>query len=151
MAEGGERVVVLVDEAHRLSGKVLEGLRLLSNLDTEKNKLMCLLLVGQPELEQKLSARAFRPLRQRISVRYKLQPFGYRETRDYISHRIQKVQKTEGLRFRIGVPWLIYMLSGGVPRRINQLCDRAMLGAFANENPVIGHFLVWKAAKEFLK
>jgi general secretion pathway protein A len=151
LAEGGERVVVLVDEAHRLSGKVLEGLRLLSNLDTEKDKLMCLLLVGQPELEQKLAARAFRPLRQRISVRYRLQPFGYRETRDYIYHRIQKVQKADCLRFQAGVPWLIYWMSGGVPRRINQICDRALLGAFAKENPVIGHLLVWKAAQEFLK
>ena len=112
---------------------------------------MCLLLVGQPELEQKLAARAFRPLRQRISVRYQLQPFGYRETRDYICHRIQKVQKTDDLRFRVGVPWLIYMLSRGVPRRINQLCDRALLGAFAKKNSVIGHFLTWKAAQEFLK
>ena len=151
LAEGGERVVVLVDEAHRLSGKVLEGLRLLSNLDTEKDKLMCLLLVGQPELEQKLSARAFRPLRQRISVRYRLQPLSYRETRDYIQHRIQKVQKAERLRFRPGVPYLIFLLSGGVPRRINQLCDRALLGAFANNSPAIGHILVWKAAQEFLK
>jgi len=151
LAEGGERVVVLVDEAHRLSGKVLEGLRLLSNLDTEKDKLMCLLLVGQPELEQKLAARAFRPLRQRISVRYRLQPFGYRETRDYIYHRIQKVQNSACLRFQAGVPWLIYWLSGGVPRRINQLCDRALLGAFAKKNPVISHLLVWKAAQEFLK
>jgi len=142
LAAEGERVVVLVDEAHRLSGKVLEGLRLLSNLDTEKDKLMCLLLVGQPELEQKLAARAFRPLRQRISVRYRLQPFGY---------RVQKVQKADCLRFQAGVPWLIFVLSGGVPRRINQICDRALLGAFAKKNPVIGHFLVWKAAQEFLK
>ena len=65
---------------------------------------MCLLLVGQPELEQKLAARAFRPLRQRISVRYRLQPFGYRETRDYIYHRIQKVQKADCLRFQARSP-----------------------------------------------
>ena len=151
LAEGGERVVVLVDEAHRLSGKVLEGLRLLSNLDTEKDKLMCLLLVGQPELEQKLAARVFRPLRQRISVRYRLKPLGYRETRDYILHRLQKTEQTHRLQFHPGVLGLIFLLSGGVPRRINQLCDRAMLGAFAKKNPVIGHFLVWKAAQEFLK
>ncbi len=151
LAEGGERVVVLVDEAHRLSGKVLEGLRLLSNLDTEKDKLMCLLLVGQPELEQKLATRALRPLRQRISVRYRLQPFSYRETRDYILYRIEKAQKVNYIRFQVGVPWLIYLLSGGVPRRINQLCDRALLGAFVQKRPVISHFLIWKASKEFLK
>jgi general secretion pathway protein A len=150
LAEGGERVVVLVDEAHRLSGKVLEGLRLLSNLDTEKDKLMCLLLVGQPELEQKLKARAFRPLRQRISVRYRLEPFGYRETRDYLLHRLTKASHTKSLRLQAGVPWLIYMLSRGVPRRINQLCDRALLGAFAKRQPIISHFLVWKASQEFL-
>jgi general secretion pathway protein A len=112
---------------------------------------MCLLLVGQPELEQKLAARCFRPLRQRISVRYRLQPFGFRETRDYIYHRIQKVQQADRFRFQAGVPWLIYWLSGGVPRRINQLCDRVLLGAFAKKNPVIGHFLIWKAAQEFLR
>ena len=151
LAEDGERVVVLVDEAHRLSSKVLEGLRLLSNLDTEKNKLMCLLLVGQPELEQKLASRALRPLRQRISVRYRLQPLGYRETRDYIRHRLQKAERSHRLELHPGVPWLIFLLSGGVPRRINQLCDRAMLGAFAKKNPVMSHFLVWKAAQEFLK
>lgn len=151
LAEGGERVVVLVDEAHRLSGKVLEGLRLLSNLDTEKDKLMCLLLVGQPELEHKLKGRAFRPLRQRISVRYRLEPFGYRETRDYLLHRLGKANHAKSLRLQTGVPWLIYMLSRGVPRRINQLCDRALLGAFANRQPVVSHWLVWKASREFLK
>jgi len=151
LAEEGERVVVLVDEAHRLSGKVLEGLRLLSNLDTEKDKLLCLLLIGQPELEHKLATRALRPLRQRISVRYRLHPFGYRETRDYILYRIKKVQKVDSLRFQAGVPWLIFMLSGGVPRRINQLCDRALLGAFAQKRPVISHFLIWKASQEFLQ
>ena len=80
--------LVLVDEAHRLSGKVLEGLRLLSNLDTEKEKLMCLLFVGQPELERTLSHRALRPLAQRISVRFRLKPFDCRETVGYIRHRL---------------------------------------------------------------
>lgn len=150
LAEGGERVVVMIDEAHRLSGKVLEGLRLLSNLDTEKDKLMCLLLVGQPELEHKLKGRAFRPLRQRISVRYRLKPLGYRETRAYILHRLSRSDRAHRLRFRTGVSWLIYLLSGGVPRRINQLCDRALLGAFAHKNPIIGHALVWKAAQDFM-
>jgi len=88
LTEGGERVVVMVDEAHRLNRKVLEGLRLLSNLDTEKEKLMCLLLVGQPELERTLRARVLRPLAQRISVRYRLGPLCWRETCQYISHRL---------------------------------------------------------------
>jgi len=107
LAEGGERVVVLVDEAHRLSGKVLEGLRLLSNLDTEKDKLMCLLLVGQPELEQKLATRAFRPLRQRISVRYRLEPLAYRETRDYILHGGVVACRVESINCATGPCWLL--------------------------------------------
>jgi len=150
LAEGGERVVVLVDEAHRLSGKVLEGLRLLSNLDTEKDKLMCLLLVGQPELEQKLATRAFRPLRQRISVRYRLEPFGYRETRDYILHRLHVADQDHRCRLGMGVIWLIYLRSGGVPRRINQLCDRALLAAYAQGQHMVIPRMVWQAAKEFM-
>jgi general secretion pathway protein A len=150
LAEGGERVVVLVDEAHRLSGKVLEGLRLLSNLDTEKDKLMCLLLVGQPELEQKLAARALRPLRQRISVRYRLEPFTYRETRAYILHRLHVADATH--RFQLGawVLLLIYYWSGGVPRRINQLCDRALLAAYAQGRYTVVPRMICQAAKEFM-
>ena len=150
LAAGGERVVVLVDEAHRLSGKVLEGLRLLSNLDTEKDKLMCLLLVGQPELEQKLATRAFRPLRQRISVRYRLEPFGYRETRAYILHRLQVADQDHRFRLGMGVLWLIYLRSGGVPRRINQLCDRVILAAYSQGQHMVFPRMVWQAAKEFM-
>jgi general secretion pathway protein A len=149
LAEEGERVVVLVDEAHRLSGKVLEGLRLLSNLDTEKDKLMCLLLVGQPELEQKLAARVFRPLRQRISVRYRLEPFTYKETRAYILHRLHVADATHRFHLGMGVLWCIYLWSGGVPRRINQLCDRALLATYAQGCHTVTPRMVWKATKEF--
>jgi general secretion pathway protein A len=150
LAEEGERVVVLVDEAHRLSGKVLEGLRLLSNLDTEKDKLMCLLLVGQPELEQRLAAQAFRPLRQRISVRYRLQPLTYRETCAYILHRLKVAEVNHRFHLGFGVLRLIYYLSGGVPRRINQLCDRALLAAFARKSQKVACRMIWQAAKEFI-
>ncbi len=150
LAEGGEHVVVLVDEAHRLSGKVLEGLRLLSNLDTEKDKLMCLLLVGQPELEQKLAARVFRPLRQRISVRYCLKPFTYRDTRDYILHRLKVADASEHFQLAMGVLRLIYFLSKGVPRRINQLCDRSILAAYSQTRHVVTLSMVWRAHKDFM-
>ncbi len=150
LAEEGERVVVLIDEAHRLSGKVLEGLRLLSNLDTEKDKLMCLMLVGQPELEHKLSTRAFRPLRQRISVRYRLEPFSLRETTDYISHRLKVADTSDHVQIGMGVMWLIYYLSKGVPRRINQLCDRALLAAYAKERQVVTLTMVWQAKNDFM-
>ncbi|MEO8325097.1 MAG: AAA family ATPase [Nitrospirota bacterium] len=150
LAGEGERVVVLVDEAHRLSGKVLEGLRLLSNLDTEKDKLMCLLLVGQPELEQKLATRAFRPLRQRISVRYRLESFTWKETRAYIRHRLHIADARHRFQLSLGVLWLIYAWSGGVPRRINQLCDRALLAAYAQGRHVVTPLMIWRATKEFL-
>lgn len=150
LAEQGERVIVLVDEAHRLRGTVLEGLRLLSNLDTEKEKLMCLVLVGQPELEHKLKTHSLRSLRQRITVRHRLEPFGYRETRAYMFHRLRKAGPGSRLRVQPGVPWLIHYLSGGVPRRINRLCDRALLGAYANKKLLLNHLNVWKASQEFL-
>ena len=148
LAEGGERVVVLVDEAHRLSGKVLEGLRLLSNLDTEKDKLMCLLFVGQPELEQKLAARALRPLAQRISVRYRLEPLGLRETIRYIRHRLNVADRDQRIRVSSVVMTLAHMLSGGVPRRINQICDRSLLAAYAKGLNAISPWMAWQAARE---
>jgi general secretion pathway protein A len=149
LADQGERVIVLIDEAHRLRGTVLEGLRLLSNLDTEKEKLMGLVLVGQPELEQKLRIHALRSLRQRITVRYRLGPFAYQETRAYMLHRLKKAGPASPLRVQTGVPWLMHYLSGGVPRRINQMCDRALLGAFANKQLILNQFNVWKASQQF--
>ena len=148
LAQKGERVAVLVDEAHRLSSKVLEGLRLLSNLELEKEKLMCLLLVGQPELEQKISTRALRPLAQRISVRYRLRPLGIRETVQYVHHRLDIANRCPRLRFTTEVLVLVYILSKGVPRRINQICDRACLAAFAKGGDSVGPWMVWKAAME---
>ena len=148
LAENGERVAVLVDEAHRLSGKVLEGLRLLSNLDTEKEKLMYLLLVGQPELEQKLAARALRPLAQRISVRYRLKPFKIHETIRYVRHRLQIADPHAGFRLNLMLLTMIHKLSKGVPRRINQICDRALLAAFAQHQHSVTLRHVCKAAME---
>jgi general secretion pathway protein A len=149
LAEQGERVTVLIDEAHRLRGTVLEGLRLLSNLETEKEKLMCLVLVGQPELEQKLQTHALRSLRQRITVRYRLKPFGFRETRAYMLHRLKKAGPGSRLRVQTGVPWLMHCFTGGVPRRINQICDRALLGAYADKKLLLNYLHVWKASQEF--
>ena len=148
LAENGERVAVLVDEAHRLSGKVLEGLRLLSNLDTEKEKLMYLLLVGQPELEQKLASRALRPLAQRISVRYRLKPFKLRETIRYVRHRLHVADPYAGFRLNLMLLTMIHKLSKGVPRRINQICDRALLAVYAAGKTSVTPWNLWKAAKE---
>lgn len=148
LAETGERVAVLVDEAHRLSSKVLEGLRLLSNLDTEKEKLMCLLFVGQPELERTLSHRVLRPLAQRISVRSHLVPFEWHETQQYIQHRLRVAGPMSRFQFPNSVMMLTHYISGGVPRRINQLCDRALLAAYASHRFEVSSWMLWRAKRE---
>ena len=151
LAGRGERVAILIDEAHHLSTKVLEGLRLLSNLDTEKQKLICLLFVGQPELEQKLSAQPLRTLSQRISVRYRLHRMGIRETNNYIRHRLGVAQESQSIHLDCGVMTFTYLFSRGVPRRINQLLDRSLLAAYASGQSVINPWMVWKAAREITR
>lgn len=131
-----------------MNRKVLEGLRLLSNLDTEKEKLMCLLLVGQPELERTLRARVLRPLAKRISVRYRLGLLCWRETRQYISHRLHAAWRFSHFQFGIAEMLLIHSMSQGVPRRINQLCDRALLAAYSRHSSVVSPWMVWQANRE---
>ena len=150
LAGQGERMVVLVDEAHRLSGKVLEGIRLLSNLDTEKEKLMCLLFVGQPELERTLSHRVLRPLSQRISIRFRLKPFARRETMAYIRHRLLVTGLWARFQFPPGVMALTHYLSGGVPRRINQICHRALLAAYASRRFEVSFSMILRARREII-
>ncbi len=148
LAEKGERAAVLLDEAHRLSPELLEGLRLLSNLETEKEKLIYLILVGQPELERTLAMKEMRPLTQRISNRFRLIPFGLWETKGYINHRIQMVGKTESFYFSEQALFMTHLYSRGVPRRINQICDRALLACFAANKMVVGYRMVMRAANE---
>ncbi len=145
-----ERVAVLVDEAHRLGRNALEGLRLLSNLDTEKEKLMCLLFVGQPELERTLSHRMLRPLSQRISIRFRLKPFDCRETMEYIRHRLWVAGPRTRFQFPPAVMMLTHYLSGGVPRRINQLCHRSLLAAYASRRFQVSFRMVLRARREII-
>lgn len=142
------QVAVLVDEAHRLSPEVLEGLRLLSNLETEKRKLLSLMLVGQTELETLLKRRDMRALRERISVWHRLRAFRQDETRQYIHHRLDSVRRNSHLSFSVAAVWLAHLYSRGVPRRINLICDRALLAAYATRRPRIGASIVRKAAGE---
>ncbi len=142
------RVAVLVDEAHRLSPEVLEGLRLLSNLETEKQKLLSLLLVGQPELDKQLKSSNMRALRDRISVWHRLRPFHLAETISYINHRLDSVRSHGHLKFTRGAMWLIHYYSRGVPRRINLICDRALLAAFVGRTFAVTAPMVRRAARE---
>lgn len=143
----GERAVVLIDEAQNLSPSVLEELRLLTNLETEKQKLLQIILVGQPELNDLLSRRDLRQVAQRITARYHLMPLKGRETRAYIAHRLKVAGVPPSLFSRRSVS-LIHKLSGGIPRLINLICDRAMLGAYVQERKAINRALVRRAADQ---
>jgi len=144
----GTRVALLIDEAHGLKPELLEGLRLLSNLETEKSKLLSLLLVGQNELEQTLQLPSMRALRQRISAWYRLRPLTRRESADYIRHRLGVAQSSGGLEITGSACLVAHRYARGVPRRLNQICDRALLAAFAFDRKSVDAGLMRRAARE---
>lgn len=148
LAQQQTSAAVLVDEAHRLNPEVLEGLRLLSNLESEKQKLMSLLLVGQTELERQLKRHDMRALRQRIAVWHRLRPFGLRETMAYISHRMDCARQIGNLHFTRLARMAVHHHSRGVPRHINLICDRALMNAFVDKLSEIGMHTVDLAARD---
>jgi general secretion pathway protein A len=148
IVNSGQRVAVLVDEAHRLKPEVLEGLRLLSNLETEKRKLLSLLLVGQTELEEQLKQRNMRALRERISVWHRLKPFNQSDTADYVEHRLNLVRQGGRVCFSRRGLFAVHHYSKGIPRRINLICDRALLAAYVGQSGEIGFRMVRQAARE---
>lgn len=143
----GRRTVVVIDEAHKLSHEVLEQVRLLTNLETTKEKLLQILLVGQPELTSLLAQRDLRQLAQRITARYKLTPLQARESAEYIMRRMQ-VAGAENPIFTRAALSTVHRLAGGIPRLINTLCDRALLGAYAHAKNRVTAALVRRAAAE---
>lgn len=145
----GRRTVLLIDEAQNLSLEVLEQIRLLTNLETSKTKLLQIVLVGQPELKQLLQQQALRQLNQRITARYHLLPLSYAETRAYICHRLAVCNGNPDL-FETGALKMIYRFSAGVPRIINIICDRALLGAYATNRRRISPEIIRRAAQETL-
>jgi general secretion pathway protein A len=126
----GKTTVLLIDEAQNLSRGVLEQIRMLSNLETETEKLIQIILIGQPELANTLMLPALRQLNERITVRYDLKPFSPKEVSDYIHHRLAVAQGPGSIKFTGRALDLIYVFSEGIPRRINALCDRALLIAY---------------------
>lgn len=125
-----ERVVLIVDEAQGLKPELLEEIRLLSNLETQKSKLLQIVLVGQPELDKTISQPEFRQLRQRINLRYQLAPLSFIETKEYIEKRLRVAGATDPIFTEKAIKE-IYRRSGGIPRLINILCDNALLNGFA--------------------
>lgn len=143
----GRRPVLMIDEAQNLSPEVLEQLRLLTNLETSKHKLLQIFLIGQPELQEMLQRQELRQLAQRITARYHLTPLNEGETADYIRHRLAVAQVERPIFSRSALRQ-IHKLSGGVPRLINMLCDRALLGAFATHRQTVDKSIVKRAAAE---
>jgi general secretion pathway protein A len=138
----GKTAVLLIDEAQNLSHVVLEQLRMLSNLETEREKLLQIILIGQPELNDTLMLPVLRQLNERITVRYALQPLCLQEVRNYIEHRLKVAQGPGSLEFTEGAFNLIYSFSEGIPRRINALCDRALLIAYTKNVSTINRKIV---------
>lgn len=144
----GSNVVLIIDEAQNLKASSLEQIRMLSNLETEKEKLIQIVLVGQPQLKEKLESPRLEQLRQRISVRYHIVPFSQEEIPDYVSHRLNVAGGNSIVKFSNGVYELIYDYSKGIPRLINVVCDRALLLGFVMETKEITTDIVQKAVEE---
>ncbi|HEY8097805.1 MAG TPA: AAA family ATPase [Methylobacter sp.] len=145
----GRRTVLLIDEAQNLSMEVLEQIRLLTNLETNKTKLLQIILVGQPELKELLKRQDLRQLNQRITARYHLLPLSLDETSAYIRHRLTVCNGHPEI-FKQSAIRKIYKLSSGIPRVINILCDRALLGAYSTNTHVITPAIVSDAADQAL-
>jgi len=143
----GRRVVVIVDEAQNLSPETLEQVRLLTNLETPSQKLLQIILIGQPELREVLDRVELRQLAQRITGRYHLDPLSRAESASYVNHRL-RVAAANGEIFTGAALREVHRLSNGVPRIINVVCDRALLGAFTQELHRVSPSLVRAAAGE---
>ncbi len=144
----GRRVLLLIDEAQNLAPETLEQVRLLSNLETETSKLIQIILIGQPELDAMLESQSLRQLRQRITVRWRLTPLSPAETRDYVRHRLRTAAGGPRDIFSELALREIHRRSGGIPRVINLLCDRALLAGYAAGASTIGLGLVTQTDRE---
>ncbi len=143
----GRRTILVVDEAQNLAPAVLEQVRLLTNLETAKQKLLQIILIGQPELRELLDRNDLRQLAQRITGRYHLEPLTREESAQYIEHRL-RVAGALGEVINSSAKKEVFRLSQGVPRLINVICDRALLGAYSQESRIITKRLIKRAAAE---
>ncbi|MFI5355926.1 MAG: ExeA family protein [Opitutales bacterium] len=147
----GRDIVLIIDEAQNLSFAVLEQIRLLSNLETDQQKLLQIVLMGQPELKALLAREELRQLRQRILVHYELSPLSANDTRHYIQHRLTLAGGAGRPTF---TPWAlraIHRASHGIPRVVNNLCDKAMLSAFIRESDEVNYWDARRAIRDLEK
>ena len=146
--EIGNNVAIIIDEAQNLKPAVLEQIRMLSNLETDEEKLLQIVLVGQPQLREKLASPALVQLRQRITIRYHLNPLSKGETEGYIEHRLRVAGSKGSVLFEGAAVDEIYSFSQGIPRMINVVCDKALLAAFVLEKRRITTKMVKAAVDE---
>ena len=146
----GRQTVLIIDEAQNLSRDVLEQIRLLTNLETHRHKLLRIILVGQPELQQLLDRADLRQLAQRITARYHLPSLNRQETVAYIDHRLSVAGSSAKRLFSGAALHLIYRRSGGIPRLINVICDRSLLGAYVRGRQYVDRSILNQAAREVL-
>ena len=144
----GRNAVVVIDEAQNLAPTVLEQLRMLSNLETERGKLLQIVLVGQPELREKLSMPQMRQLEQRIAVRFHIHELTRTETTQYITHRMSVAGAAHTVAWSRRALRLIHQYTGGIPRRINLLCDRILMAAFVRETHRVSAALVRRSVQD---
>jgi general secretion pathway protein A len=145
--KNGERVVLIIDEAQGLNPALLEEIRLLSNLETSKSKLLQIIMVGQPELDRTLSQQGFRQLRQRVNMRFHLPALSERETKEYIEKRVRVAGGKDAI-FSKNAHKEIYLRSKGTPRLINILCDNALLTGYAADEKIVDNNTVREAARD---
>jgi general secretion pathway protein A len=144
----GNNIVLIIDEAQNLKSNLLEQVRLLSNLETEKEKLLQVILVGQPELNRRLNLHDLRQLGQRIMVRFYIAPLEASEIGNYINHRLSVAGSAGRIEFKDEAIRAISEFSAGTPRLINTLCDRALLAGFVSETDTIDIHLINKCIGE---
>ncbi|MCK5082995.1 MAG: AAA family ATPase [Candidatus Omnitrophica bacterium] len=151
----GNNVVLIIDEAQNLTIKQLEHVRLLSNIETEKEKLLQIILVGQPELCDKLKLNELRQLNQRVAVRYHILPLEHHELAAYIKHRLKIANASRKLNQQLSFSDkaidIIFKNSGGTPRMINILCDRALLAGYISETNTIDEHIIHKCTQEVVR
>lgn len=147
--QAGKNTILIIDEAQHLQPAVLEQLRLLTNLETNTKKLLQVILIGQPELQQLLQRQDLRQLAQRITARYHLMPLTEQEVQQYISYRLQVAGCSRPV-FTSSAVKKLFQLSGGIPRLLNLICDRALLGGYSQQKALIDAGLVSQAASEVL-
>src|SRR5258705_13605560 len=145
----GETAVLIVDEAQNLSDEVLEEIRMLTNLETFTEKLLQIVLVGQPELEQRLKQPQLRQLRQRLTLRAKTHPFNLEETKSYITQRLRIAGSNGDAVFEPEAVASLYKYSIGVPRVINLLCEHCLVSAFVDQKKTVSAEIVDAVAKDF--